>query len=70
MTLMSGKTCGKCVVLERELLKRNIEYTKQWAEDSMNVCRAYDIYELPTLLINPNTRITGLTKCMEYIKEK
>lgn len=67
MRLISGKTCGKCVMLERELVKQNIKYEKIYAEDNMPLCRENDIYKLPTLMIG-NKLIMGLTECINYIK--
>lgn len=66
MTLISGYTCGKCKILEKKLKESNVDYEKIWAEENMDLCRQYNILELPTLL-HENKIYIGLKACLEYI---
>lgn len=67
MKLISGKTCGKCAVVERNLKTKNIEYERIWASENMEFCKKNEISELPTLVTEEGKFVKGLTNCLKYI---
>ena len=49
--LISGKTCGKCILAEKLLAEVGFEVDKVFAEDNLDLVFQYEVKETPTLIV-------------------
>lgn len=68
--LFTTKTCPKCVTAARILDQHGIPLTKVFAEDDMDQAIAYDVQQVPTLVLTTGEKVIDLSNIIKYAESK
>lgn len=70
MFIITGESCMPCKLLKQWLDENNIRVEEKLSDDCMDVVEALKVKQTPTLVLDDNTIISGLSNIQEYFEEQ